>query len=88
MVSCSASMAWSSSVLTPTALSAGQAISCSPSWWWVSWSSKFAHALASWAALVRSPGWNVPSAVMNRSRSRRKAPWMALFMLISPMAGG
>src|SRR6478735_939056 len=34
-----------------------------------------------------SPGGKAVSAVTNRSRSRRKAAWMTLFMLISLMRG-
>ena len=63
----------------------GHATSCSPSWWSVSWSSKFSQARHSWAARVASPSRKVPSAARKRSRSRRTAPWITLFMLIVGM---
>ena len=71
-------VAWS----TPTAFSPAQAISCSPSWWSVSWASKFSHARCSAAARALSPSENFSSAVLNRLRSRRTAQWITLFMLM------
>ena len=85
IAACSASI-WSSvSRVTPTCSRAGQAISCSPSWWSVSCLSKFSQATPSCRARSLSPALKVVSAPSKRSRSRRIAPWMTLFMLIVAM---
>ena len=55
-----------SSVLAPIASSAGQTISCSLTWWSVSWSWKFAHARASCPARFWSPSGKESSAPRNR----------------------
>ena len=61
--SCSSSKVASSSLLTPIDSIAGQAISCSPSWWTVSWASKLSHAVPSCAARVVSPSRNARESV-------------------------
>ena len=82
ITSCSASI-WSIiCCVTPTCTSAGHAISCSPSWCLVSWKSKLSHARPSAWARAASPSGNRLSAPRNRSRSRRNAAWITLFMLI------
>ena len=82
ITSCSASI-WSIiCCVTPTWASAGQAISCSPSWCLVSWKSKLSQACPSCSARAASPSRNRLSALRKRSRSRRNAAWITLFMLI------
>ncbi len=84
MASCSASIVARSSLLTPTASSAGAlvlalvvvgelVVEVRP-------------AALSCRARAESPGGNALSAAMNLSRSRRTAAWITLFMLISAMA--
>jgi hypothetical protein len=84
--SCSASNWVIRSSLMPALRSAGQAMRCSLEWCRVSCSWKLAQAAATCSTRRSSSSPSVLSALVNRSRSRRTAPWITRFMLISAIS--